>query len=57
MYKVILDPNLFECEESASEIEQTEQFLFLRNCINFLADYCNVCMDCYEGAPYYYKSP
>lgn len=57
MYKVILDPNLFECEESASEIEQTKHFLFLKNCISFLADYCNVCMDCYEGAPYYYKSP
>ena len=57
MYKVILDPNLFECEESASEIEQTKHFLFLRDCISFLADYCSVCMDCYDGAPYYYKSP
>ena len=57
MYKVILDPNLFECEEDASEKKQMEHFIFLKECVEFLANNCDVCLDTYDGAPYAYKTP
>lgn len=57
MFKIILDPNLFECEANASEQKQMEHFVFLKKCVAFLAKYCNVCLDVYDGAPYFYKTP
>lgn len=56
MYKIVLDPNLFECEDNASEKEQFEHFSFLEKCVEFLANNCDVCLDIYDGAPYAYKN-
>jgi len=57
MLKIILDPNLFECEEYAPKEQQMQHYMFLEKCVKFLAENCNVCIDLYEGAPYCYKSP
>ncbi len=57
MFKIILDPNLFECEVTASKSKQIEHFFFLKKCVEFLANNCDVCLDVYDGAPYYYKNP
>lgn len=57
MFKIILDPNLFECKDNASEKEQFEHFRFLEKCVEFLSNNCDVCLDIYDGAPYAYKSP
>lgn len=58
MAKIILDPNLFECDENATQKYQMEHFYYLQKCICFLSDYCLVEMDIYQGAPYWYsKNP
>ena len=57
MFKIILDPNLFECEDNSSEIEQFDHFIFLEKCVEFLANNCDVDLDTYDGAPYCYKTP
>lgn len=58
MVKIILDPNLFECDENATPKYQMEHFYYLQKCICFLSDYCLVTMDIYQGAPYWYsKNP
>ena len=56
MYKVILDPNLFECDKNASHTYQMEHFQYLKQCIVFLSKYCCVYFDFYQGAPYWYSS-
>lgn len=58
MVKIILDPNLFECDENATPKYQMKHFYYLQKCICFLSDYCLVTMDIYQGAPYWYsKNP
>lgn len=51
MFKVILDPGLFEIE--VDEDEYTH-YVYLKNSVNFLLQNCDVSIDAYEGAPYYY---
>ena len=55
MFKIILDPNLFECDENSSPEYQVEHFKYLNECICFLSDYCLVTIDVYQGAPYFYS--
>lgn len=55
MIKIILDPNLFECDENTSREYQIKHFNYLKSCICFLSDYCLVSMDTYQGAPYWYS--
>ena len=57
MFKIILDPNLFECEDNSSEKEQFEHFRFLEKCVEFLANNCDVYLNTYDGAPYCCKTP
>lgn len=53
MYKVILDPNLFECDENTDNKFQLIHYKYLDDCISFLSEYCEVKLDLYESAPYY----
>lgn len=55
MVKIILDPNLFECDPIADEQYQMEHCQYLISCIQFLDDYCNVILDAYHGAPYFFS--
>lgn len=55
MYKVILDPNLFECDKKTTTEYQFMHFQYLKNNISFLYDYCCVTLDFYQGAPYWFS--
>lgn len=55
MIKIILDPNLFECDPNADELYQMEHCQYLISCIQFINDYCDVILDIYQGAPYYFS--
>lgn len=54
MKKLIIDPGLFEIPGNLSREEQIECFSILRRSITFAANYLDVCIDTYNGAPYYY---
>ena len=49
MFKIILDPNLFECEEYAPRQKQLQHYYFLKKCVEFLDYNCDVCIDSYNG--------
>lgn len=55
MIKIILDPNLFECDPNANELYQMEHCQYLISCIQFLDDCCDVTLDAYQGAPYFFS--
>lgn len=55
MVKIILDPNLFECDPNADEQYQMEHCQYLISCIQFLDDCCDVILDAYQGAPYFFS--
>lgn len=52
MYKIILDPKLFECAPGSDELYQMSHFQFLSSCVNFINNYCDIILDLYDGAPY-----
>ena len=56
MNKLIIDPCLFEIPADMSKEDQFEHFMFLKNCIDFVADYFDINLDSYDGAPYSYNS-
>ena len=55
MVKIILDPNLFECDPNTDKRYQMEHCQYLISCIQFLDDYCDVILDAYHGAPYFFS--
>ena len=56
MTKLILHPSLFEIPDNMSEEKQLEHFMFLSESIGFVADFFQVSLDEYDGAPYVYNS-
>lgn len=56
MNKLIIDPCLFEIPADMSKEDQFEHFMFLKDCIDFVADFFDINLDSYDGAPYSYNS-
>ncbi len=52
MTKLVIDPGLFEIDPFASKAHQFEHFMFLKTSIDFVAEFLDVYVDQYDGAPY-----